>query len=258
MNFALIKKKKSFKRERKVSSLPSWHLQAQASLPKPGFLIFSRVGRGGVRRESMVHEHMAWISLLSVAAMGWGLGSPQSELMACGPLVPGMTLPRVFNAILHGLSSISTAIHMSLQLSNAGGLVWEMEPWRGCVPSSNSLSAARAENPGASWGQAWKGTWRYSARQTGCMPTEQWPQKTHGSSTRLRIRSFQGFLGAPRTYPSYPCGCWNNWRPQQTSSLSLLEIPPRWLRSQSVLGPRSVVCSSWQGDSVCSPPPSHG
>lgn len=120
------------------------------------------------------------------------------------------------------------------------------------MPSSNSPSAARAETGGSSWGQAWKGTWRDSARQTGCMPSEQWPWKTHGSSTRLSIRSFQGFLGAPCTYPN---SCWNNWRPQRIPSLSLPGKPPRGLTSQAVLGPGSIVCSSWRGGSVCALPP---
>lgn len=49
-----------------------------------------------------------------------GVLSSKLELVALGPLL-GMTLPRVFGAVLCGLSEMSTVVHMSLPLSGGGG-----------------------------------------------------------------------------------------------------------------------------------------
>lgn len=60
-------------------------------------------------------------SLLSLAATGRRLGSHKSELVTLSPPLPGITRPRVFGAILHGLSAIFIAMRMSPLLSSIGG-----------------------------------------------------------------------------------------------------------------------------------------
>lgn len=59
-------------------------------------------------------------SLLSLVATGWRLGCHKSELVTLSPL-PGITRPRVFGAVLHGLSEVFISMHMSSQLSSIGG-----------------------------------------------------------------------------------------------------------------------------------------
>lgn len=60
-------------------------------------------------------------SLLSLAAIGWRLGGHKSELVTLSPPLPGISRPRVFGTVLHGLSEIFIAMHMSPQLSSIGG-----------------------------------------------------------------------------------------------------------------------------------------